>query len=66
MRLRDEYEVTDNSSVWRKLHKRFHANCSYCKWHRNENASASSHKEYGCQKKKKFKRVSFKSAMALD
>ena len=63
MSLRDEYEETSNSSVWRKLHKRFHARCSYCKWHRVENASASAMKEYGCKKKKKFKRVSLKEVV---
>ena len=28
-----EYRQTTNSSVFKKLHKRFHTDCSYCAWH---------------------------------
>jgi hypothetical protein len=63
MRHIDEYETTNNSSVWKKIHKLIHAGCSYCKWHRNENASASSQKEFGCQKKKKVEKVSLKEVV---
>ena len=61
MRHIDEYETTDNPSVWKKLHKYFHAACSYCRWHKGENAPPE--KEYGVKKKRKVKKVSLKEVV---
>lgn len=27
-----DYKTTTNSSVYNKIHKEVHANCSYCRW----------------------------------
>ena len=65
MGLREEYKETDNSSVWRKLHKRFHARCSICPWHGNENAGP--YKKFGKTKsKKKEHRTSLLEETPLD
>lgn len=34
---KEELDSTDNSSVYRKLHKEASANCSRCSWHGGEN-----------------------------
>ena len=39
MRPKEEEDTTTNSSVYRKRYKELHAGCSYCKWHRGENAT---------------------------
>lgn len=40
------YDSTTNRSVFNKLHKEIHASCSWCKWHRRDNAKGK--KWYGC------------------
>lgn len=48
MRDVEEYKVTANNGVWKKLHKWIHARCAFCKWHQNENAN--SHPKFGKKK----------------
>ena len=39
MRPKQELDITSNSTVYRRRWKQLRASCSYCKWHRVENAS---------------------------
>jgi uncharacterized protein (TIGR02996 family) len=36
--IRETYDTTDSSAVYRKLHKRRFAGCDRCPWHGGENA----------------------------
>jgi hypothetical protein len=53
MRPKEEEDTTTNRYVYNRRYKENNASCSYCKWHRNENAGAT--KTYGKQKKKKIR-----------
>lgn len=55
MRPKDEEKTTANRKVYNRRYKERHARCSYCKWHRNENAGAT--KKYGVKKKRKVTRA---------
>lgn len=50
----NEYRITTNSSVFRKLHKHHHASCSYCKWHGSCSENDSWDWYYISTKKAKF------------
>lgn len=39
MHAKEELETTTNKTVYRRRYKELYAGCSYCKWHKNENAS---------------------------
>ena len=39
------YDQTTNRAVFNKLHKEIHASCSYCGWHKRDNAKGK--KWYG-------------------
>ena len=38
MRAKEELESTTNKKVYRRRYKELNASCSFCKWHKNENA----------------------------
>lgn len=50
---KEEQDNTTNRYVYNRRYKQLNAGCSYCKWHRVENASAC--KTYGKQKKKRIR-----------
>ncbi|MBP7284206.1 MAG: hypothetical protein KBA66_21655 [Leptospiraceae bacterium] len=58
MRINIEYKTTENSSVWKKAHKNIYAPCSFCRWHRGDNANV---KKRNGRKKKTFRDYRFSS-----
>lgn len=54
MRPKDELDNTDNPSVYRRRYKQLQAKCSYCPWHRKENAIRRA--KHGVRKQTKIRR----------
>lgn len=53
-RPKEELDATENRTVYRRRYKQLRAKCSYCKWHRNENATE--HARRGHRKRNKIRR----------
>jgi hypothetical protein len=56
MRPKEEEDSTTNRHVYNRRYKERHAGCSYCKWHRNENATHTD----TVRKRNKTRRVKLK------
>lgn len=50
MKPKEELGTTDNSTIWRRRRKQLLAKCSFCPWHKNENASRRP--KHGVRKRK--------------
>jgi hypothetical protein len=51
----DEFKTTTNNSVYKKYYKMKYASCSFCPWHRIENATHTVRRSW-----KKYRRTQYK------